>query len=346
MLSYQPPDIQWSSASGIIIPGGRYYHLGSRSKGQYNSFFRRANYWDTSNPFTFTIASGMSGLLDNSFLNNNWYSIFMLGESDFLALPFFRIYSLDYNVSFTGKTTLILGSQSVAYWDTQVEETSYVNTNDAWNNYCFRQWPNDMRTLLDSSPIYTVEDTIEGTSDKITINGDHTGGTGLSSGQMMQLLPPNDIPYLYLGTIRKDSSGNIVRFIKTGWTYAWASWYPILPTFGLTAGNSYIYCVPPNATKVRFSHYIGDDDTNYSYGQVAWFFSGDSEDTRSSTYFMSTNTQTLVNYYNYRTQYKRSRQSMEMNITNNQCIRNSFARYDAEWLAPEFAMINVYGWSE
>ena len=347
MLRYVPPDIQWVSDSSILIPAGRYFQIGARYKGQYDEFTLRGDYWDIAEPFQFTVSSGV---LDNGIVNNNWYSVFLVGDTQesVQILPFIRIYTVDYNVTNAGKTTIVPGNQGVGYWDTQVEQTGYINSNGSWNGYRLKVWPNDLR-LIHLSPTLVVEDTINSTTDEIILEGDQVTPYSLQAGNCLQLLPPSNIRNLYLGAISFNSSGNIRQFIKSGWTYSWARWTSVgcnLSTPG-NAANTFVASVPPNATKVKFSHYIGDDNTNYSYGHYCWFMSGDSETSTDSWIPASVNTHNLWNYYNHYTAYKRSRQTMEFNLTNNQCIRNIFSSWrGSAWYPTEFGDINVYGWSE
>jgi hypothetical protein len=347
LMNYTPPDIQWYSASGITIPAGRYYQIGSRTRNQYDSFDLRGNYWDISSPFNFTLSSG---IIDNGLVANSWYSVFLTGNTinSVKILPFIRAYSVDYNVSYAGKTSIVPGMIDVSYWGTQVKQNSYINSNDSWNGYRLRKWPNNLKQMWVDREILTIEDTVDGSTDYIVIDGNKTSTT--VSGQALQLLPPTATPHLYLGVIWVDASKNITRFLKTGWNYTWTTRSGITSNKGVVGGaaNTFLSgAVPPNATKVKMAHFAGEDDTNSAYGHYTWFYSGDTGESSDTDQPTGNNTHNLWNYYSYNTQWKRSRQTMEFNLTNNQCIRNLFSRWNGSaWAVPEFGLIDVYGWSE
>jgi hypothetical protein len=94
-------------------------------------------------------------------------------------------------------------------------------------------------------------------------------GLELKKGDFIQLVPPANVPCLYLGCIRIDSSGNLQKFIKRGWVYRWYAGV-IVPSYkatggsppdliGTYSGNTYIgVAVPPNAVSAYLGALVGD----------------------------------------------------------------------------------------
>lgn len=124
---YCPPNIQWTSPSGLYIPAGRYYHLGPRINQQYVDFDNGADYW--------TVASGFTVATNECYLNNSkvvssWYSVYMVGENSVLLLPHLRVHSFDHTSS-SGNTTVRIALHD----DSNTTENGYCTVSGMYSGY-------------------------------------------------------------------------------------------------------------------------------------------------------------------------------------------------------------------
>lgn len=209
---YVPPSPLYKDADEITIPKGRYHQAGHRWNGQYQDTENIFRHWDIEANLSVqvdaTYASGSSpGMIDGAKVNESWYGIFLLGDtaSDILVLPFFRVHTVDYDTTLTGKTTLTSASHNRGV----SPEDGFVVSDHAWNGYRLAK-ANDRSTGAD--PL-TIEQTLSGPPLRVVIDGDHvSGGPFLAPKDWLQLIPPAGAPFLYLGAVRIDASGAVSPF--------------------------------------------------------------------------------------------------------------------------------------
>jgi hypothetical protein len=110
-------------------------------------------------------------------------------------------------------------------------------------------------------------------------------GLELKKGDFIQIVPPDNVPCLYLGCIRIDSSGNLQKFIKRGWVYRWYSGIAVSSykatggsgwpdSIGTYSGNTYVgAAVPPQAISAYFGTLVGDYGSQNTSGPVSMLYS-------------------------------------------------------------------------
>jgi hypothetical protein len=209
---YVPPSLLYKDANEITVPKGRYYQAGHRWNGQYQDTEHIARHWDIEANLSIqvdaTYVSGSSpGMIDGAKVNESWYSVLLVGDtaSDVLVLPFLRVNTVDYDTTFSGKTTLTPASHNGGV----SPENGFAVSDHAWNSYRLVK-AND-RTI-GADPL-TVEETLSGPPVRVVINGDHVSGDpSLAPKDWLQLIPPAGVPFLYLGAVRIDASGTVSPF--------------------------------------------------------------------------------------------------------------------------------------
>jgi hypothetical protein len=201
------------------VSAGKYLQAGYRSNRTYQ-YKSASNYWEISANFPVSISSsyvqGSSSGILGGLKANNWYSIFMVGPNtaDIVVLPYIRIWSVDYNASNSGKTTIVLAGQDPS----ASPETGLLTSNGQWNSYQL------IKCSLDffNGNVMTISGTTSGTPyDQIVIDGNQSITNNLISGDLFQLVPPSTAPCVYLGSIRIISSTTLFRFVKSRWRYSW-----------------------------------------------------------------------------------------------------------------------------
>lgn len=345
VTNYNPPDIVWYDATHLWIPGGRYFKAGSRWGQQYDRYQKPTDYWDIAAGYANSVTE-MAG--DHTIVVGNWYGAFMTasgaGEATKLQLlPYMNVYSA---TTVSGKTVIVPADSDNAYWQTQTEETGYINSDDQWNGYRLRKWSNNFQSST-RDVVVTIEDTIS-SSNQLLLEEDVTSELG--SGRAIQLIPPLDSEHLYLGSVRIQDDGSIKYFDKKGWRYWYSGWWSIDGyRSGSSVGNSFMVSLPPPAYIALVSPYMAEDGTNRSYGHFMMMFYGDGSvgSDNTSSYNPTGNcTQNFWGYHSDLNYYKRYRTAFEFQLSNNRTLRNKMWYWDSGNQTPEFGYIYTYGFIE
>lgn len=266
--SWTPPDLLYKDADEVTVLAGRYWKGGYRFRGQYQDVGNLGEYWDVASNFDADVdatysAGSTSGMIGGAKVNDSWYSVFMMDSDELLILPYVRIDTIDYNVSYAGKTTI----NPAAHDDGTTAENGFLVADDAWNTYRL------VKQEVDGTGggVYTIEDTVNGTPDEIVIDGDQTGT--LAATEWLQLVPPSANDCCYLGTIRIDGSGNLLEFIRKGWTCVWVAAISVNGTaHASTPGNDDLASgLPPSTSIAHLNAYIQGTASTDVY---ASFYSG------------------------------------------------------------------------
>jgi hypothetical protein len=202
---YTPPSMIWKDTDEIYLPKGRYFKAGYRFNGQYQDLTNIGSYWDLADRIAVDIdatysAGSTSGMIGGAKVISSWYSVFMVGQGIVVVLPFVRVDTITYSAP----NTIITPA---AHADGITAADGFIVANDAWNNYRLLLLNNDP---TENGNVYTIVDTVNGTPDQILISGDVT--SQIASTEYLQLVPPADVPCLYLGTIGIEADGSLVRF--------------------------------------------------------------------------------------------------------------------------------------
>ena len=284
--SYMPPPFQYYDTDEIRVFPGRYYAVGNRVCQQYQNLDCET-YWDVASQLTpqvgGTYSAGSSPGILGGKVAWSWYSIFMLGDSvnNFMALPYIRPKSVDYDVSHSGKTTCNLYNLD----DASSTENGYLTANDQWNGYrivnllpAWNACSNQANPAL-AGMTFTIEDCINGTDDELIFDGDQTDGTPpdykIHQGWIYQLIPPSGTDFLYLGSVRTNESLNIEKFWRAGWhtRFQWSSSYALQNSTSANDNDFLLRGACPTAAWVHLSIALGNA-SEYREAVIGDFFCG------------------------------------------------------------------------
>jgi hypothetical protein len=257
---YCPPAFQYKDADEITIKSGRYYCGGYRLDGQYQDLTGLSSYWDVT---SFDVDVDGASLVGGDVVSS-WYSVFLIGASSVVILPFIRIEAHDYNVSHSGKTTINPANHD----DGTTSNTSFVYDDDDFNGY---------RLVLLSNTsyrgsVYTIDDTVNGTPDEIIIDGNVSAE--IDAKEWLQMIPASGTSCVYLGAIELDGSGDLYSFSRHGWTYQFSSILSAAVASSTSEANWDIgYYCPPTAPFVDITFYA-DTYTTSGKGPIIYLYSG------------------------------------------------------------------------
>lgn len=253
---YSPPAFQWKDAGSLTIPKGRYYKAGYRHRQHYQDDCQLNEFWSVGTKYDVTVTGtysvGGAGVLGGK-VNNSWYSVFMLGSSEIILLPFVRCDI----VTYSAPNTII---NPAAHNDGTTAENGFITANDQFNNYRL------VKLSFDSydGNVYTIADSATGTPDSFTISGDKTAEILVT--EWLQMIPPSGVRCLYLGTVRVDGSGNLWQFTKKYWLYMFKTAVQINANLSTSAANTEVAAgVPPTAAFSLFTIYGGNNGSVSTY---------------------------------------------------------------------------------
>ena len=238
---YTPPSLIYKGTDEIYIPKGRYHMAGLRFEGQYQDVQNICYYWDVPSRLTVGITSSIVG----GKVNSSWYSVFMTSVNTIQLLPFIRVDTISYS---NPNTTIAPASNS----DGTTAENGWITANDIFNTYRLVLINDDS---AESGNVYTIADCSTGTPDGILISGDVTSQIAIT--EWLQMIPPDGTPFLYLGSIQIDGSGNLLWFKKDKWHHTQV---PIRIDGCLGSGavgnTDFGPTIPPTARSVAFYYYV------------------------------------------------------------------------------------------
>jgi hypothetical protein len=255
---YMPPTILYKSATELYLRRGRYFAAGHRFNGQYADTFNMGFYWDVLSNLSVTITSQFLG----GKVNNSWYSVFLKGNtaSDIQLLPYIRVNA----VSYSSPNTTINPGQHNTYTNA---DNTFLTSNDLFNTYRLVKQEVD----ITGGTVLTIADSVDATPDQIIISGDQTGSSGaqLVAGSWLQMIPPDGVPFVYLGTVRVDGSGNLLEFMKMGWLYQFKIAITVNANCSLNYANTEVgSAVPPCAQFALFTLYGANSGTAATFSIV------------------------------------------------------------------------------
>jgi hypothetical protein len=257
--NYSPPDIVYQDPYTFIVTPGRYFQAGYRA-GRIYQYKTSSKYWDVTSNFPVSISSsyvaGVSSGILGGLRASSWYSVFMVGPNttDIMILPYIKAWSVDYNASNSGKTTIVLAEHDA----TALLETGLLTLTGQWNSYQILKCTTD---IFLGTPM-TLSGSTSGTPyDQVTVDGNLVITNNLDAGDIFQLIPPATIPYLYLGSIRIISTSTLFKFVKSRWRYTWKS-VPYITGYTsatVSGGDTYVGAgVSPLAVKAWLSTRTSD----------------------------------------------------------------------------------------
>ena len=264
--SWTPPAFLYYDADNVRVRAGRYYKGGYRLDGQYQHLDGLSVYWDVSAAFGVDIDA--AGTLIGGDVVSSFKTLWIIGTSSALVLPFIRVAAIDYNVSNPGKTTINPALQS----DGVTNDNVYVNAHDVFNAY-------RLVLLSDSGyhgNVYTIEDCVDGTPDEIIIDGDVTAE--IAATEWLMMVPPDGTLCVYLGCIRLDESGNLLKFKKHRWLTKWDTYIRITGNSATSPANVDLAAtIPPTTALLHANFYVTSGATSASAvrAQVYSDLSGD-----------------------------------------------------------------------
>lgn len=265
--SYIPPSFTYKDADEITLRAGRYHVMGYRHRGQYQE--PSSSYWDIAvavdvdvdATYSVGISSGMIG---GAKVNSSWYSIFLMGDAGIcLFLPYIRIDTISYGAPSTTITP-------AAHLDGTTAENGFLVANDAWNNYRLIKISYDAY----DGTVHTIADSVNGTPDQILITGDKTSELAVT--EWLQMIPPAATNYLYLGSQRINSSGDLDVFVKGGLSTVWSNIVAVAAnkaTSASLANTDVNAAVPPTAQTASAALYLNLGTTT-TRGAVLRLYTG------------------------------------------------------------------------
>jgi hypothetical protein len=318
---YSPPDFIWKDTGTLTIPRGRYYMAGHRVGRQYQNHNDMGIYRDVTSNIDLDVDG--SSLVGGD-VASSWYSVFMKDDGSLLVLPYIRVSAISYS---SPDTTI----NPADHDDGTTANDGFVNVDDCFNGYRL------VYISLDSNngETWTISDCINGTPDQIKVSEDIT--SIVSVGNWLQMIPRVSDIYVYLGTIRFDSSGDLRKFIKMGWKYGDNEKVTISGNLSTAAANTELGpAVPPVARELRGAVFVCGTDASVTQVRMTTY-EGDSGTTNTGSIYL-----------------RCGRDGSDIQVTTKfthrlssiTSIRNNFDMYTGSWVAATSGDFQITGWEE
>ncbi|MEW6138902.1 MAG: hypothetical protein AB1733_11775 [Thermodesulfobacteriota bacterium] len=322
---YCPPAMKYKDSDEIIIPKGRYYRLGHRIDGQYQDLNSAASYWDLAASLEIDVDA--PGTMIGGDVASSWYSVFLTGEQTALVLPFIRAKT----VFFSDPNTIISPAN---HDDGTTGNNNFLSADDELNGYRLVLLSN---TVSHYGKVFTISDCVNGTPDQICISGDQT--PHIQATDWLQTIPPQSVPSLYLGSIRLDSSGNIVQFYRTNWQVQYASYIQVAGVLNTTESNTDLgAAVPPTAKKLQSHITINSGGGTNAAGMSANIYSGTAGTNLVTTLFYASTTAHVEH---------RMGMPFDLLLTAVASMRNKFLMHNGTaWVAATEGYFRICGFEE
>jgi hypothetical protein len=270
--NFSPTDLDCDDVGTLRIIKGYYPLLGYKWAGQYRKDY--AEILHLTEDFLVSVANTYvqgttSGVLGGR-TSHCWMSIFLFENNIVGLFPIIRVNDVT-TVDTLKKVTLALHSSEALILD----ETT-IDDNDIFNGY--QALLLDKEHILSREGVLDIVDTIYAETSYIEIDGPSSVKNAITSDDFLQILPPESIPYVYLGVLKLDTDPSFLkRFVKRDWTYLWygaAQSVEAVKSDSVPDNTYFGLSIPPTARKVDLTLVVGDALTKKISGNLYFGLNG------------------------------------------------------------------------